>query len=524
MADIDGSKLGLIFERITPAPERTIGQLMTKSGNEYMKHGLSKSLFQMGRQCHKALWAHKFRPDLRDEVPAAPQAVSDAGTDVGTLARQLFPGGLLVPYEGLTIEQQLAMTTDAIAGGQHTIYEAAFEFDGVFVKVDILHRGREGCELYEVKSSSGVKDVYVEDIALQYFVVKGAGVELKRANLVHVDNSYVREGNIDVHQLFAIVDVTEDIKSRQTSIAEDLGALRSMLRGDEPVIDIGPHCDDPYSCLYKGHCWSHIPSPCVFDFGDIGKPDAFALYRNGIVRMEDTPAEVLGWRQKLQLEGVLGKEIVIDTAAVRKFVAGLWYPLCFLDFETTCMTPVPLFEGTRPYQKVPFQYSLHIVDRPGAERQHHEFLAEHGKDPRRGFLDSLLATLPAKGCIVAWNRGFEIGCLRELGEYFLCCEQIEALIENFRDLMLPFRQKAIYHRDFEGSYSLKSVLPALVPELSYVGMPVSEGTEASSAWLALWSEADEDKVKEVRENLRRYCEMDTNAMVRILRAMEELSQ
>lgn len=494
------------------------------SGNESMKHGLSKSLFQMGRQCHKALWLHKFRPDLRDEVPAAPQAVSDAGTDVGTLARQLFPGGLLVPYEGLAIEQQLAMTTDAIAGGQHTIYEAAFQFDGVFVKADILHRGREGWELYEVKSSSGVKDGYAEDIALQYFVVKGAGVELKKANLVHIDNSYVREGNIDVHRLFAIVDVTEDVRSRQTSVAEDLGALRSMLRGDEPVVDIGPQCGQPYSCPYKGHCWSHIPSPSVFDFGDHGKPDAFALYRNGIVRMEDTPAEVLGWRQKLQLEGVLGKEIVINKTEVRKFLAGLWYPLCFLDFETTCMTPVPLFQGTKPYQKVPFQYSLHIVDRPGAEPQHHEFLAEHGKDPRRGFLDSLLATLPAKGCIVAWCQSFEIGRLRELGEYFRCREQIEALIKNVRDLMRPFRQKAIYHRDFGGSYSLKFVLPALVRELTYVGMPVSDGMEASSAWLALWGQTDEDKVKQVREDLLRYCELDTNAMVRILCAMEELSQ
>lgn len=483
---------------------------------------LSKSLFQKGVQCHKALWLQKYRPELQDAVPPSLQAVFDAGNDVGALARQLFPGGLLVPYEGLTINEQLAMTTEAISAGQQTIYEAAFLFDGVFVKADILHRGPEGWELYEVKGSTGVKEVYLNDILVQYFVLTGAGVNLVRTNLVHINNSYVRKGAIDVHRLFTVVDVASETLGRQVFIAENLAAQKSMLQGPEPVVEIGRYCDDPYTCLFKGHCWSHIPSPSVFDFCDRGRPDAFALYKQGIVRMEDTPPEVLGWRQRMQLEGVLGKEIAVDKDAVRTFLSNLWYPLCFLDFETTFMTPVPLFDGTRPFQQVPFQYSLHIVESPGAEPTHHEFLAEAGKDSRRAFLDNLLAVLPSQGCVVAYNQKFEIGRLRELAEYFGCTAQVDSLIRNFRDLMAPFEQKAIYHRDFQGSYSLKFVLPALVPELSYENLPIGGGAQASAAWLSLWGQPEPGPREDVRQQLLRYCEMDTYGLIRIISVMNSL--
>ncbi len=478
---------------------------------------LSKSLYIKGLQCHKALWLHKNRPELKDDVSTAQQAVFDAGTDVGILAQHLFPGGVEVPYDGLSTAQQVTMTRRLIDEGVETIYEAAFNFDNIFCKVDILHKGVNGWGLYEVKNSTDKKDVYVNDIAVQYLIVTGSEIPVSSACLVHINNQYVRHGDIDVPQLFTILDVTEEIVAKQAELHENIAAMRSMLQGEMPAIDIGPHCSNPYECSFSGYCWSHIPSPSVFDFADLGKPDGFALYKQGIVKMEDVSRETLGWRQQMQLDGCLHQKNVVDVAAIREFLNSLWYPLAFLDFETTCLMAVPLFDGTRPFQPVPFQFSLHLQNTSGAPIQHREFLAPAVGDPQEPFLHALLDVLPENACILSWNKGFEGKILRMLAERFpMHSERLHHLIDNLVDLMAPFRSKQIYHWKFDGSYSIKVVLPALVPELSYETLSISDGGTAADAWLRLRASSDPEEQKQIRGNLLEYCHLDTLAMVRIL--------
>lgn len=181
---------------------------------------LSKSRFIKGLQCHKQLWLLTHRPELQDEVSVAQQAVFDAGTDVGILAQSLFPGGIEIPFDGMSLSAQLALTREAIGNGAQTIYEAAFSFDNLFVKADILHRGESGWELYEVKGSTRLKDVYLNDIAVQYHVLTGAGITIAKAALVHIDSDYVRQGAIDVRQLFGIMDVSELVLQLQHPAAQ----------------------------------------------------------------------------------------------------------------------------------------------------------------------------------------------------------------------------------------------------------------------------------------------------------------
>lgn len=484
---------------------------------------LSKSLYVKGLQCHKALWLQKYMPELKDEVSDSQQASFDSGTDVGILAQELFPGGVEVPYSGLTPSEQIARTKELIAGGTTTIYEATFSFDNIFVKVDILHKGKEGWELYEVKASTGLKDVYLNDIALQYYVLAGCQISLSKAALVHINNQYIRQGCIEVNKLFTILDVMCEVEALQDQVLANIADIRAMLQGDTPQIDIGPHCSAPYECSFGGHCWQHIPENSVFDFRDHGRPDSFALYRQGIIKMADVPVELLKWRQKLQLDGLLHQKNHVEVSAVREFLDSLWYPLCFMDFETTYMTPVPLFDGTHPYQQVPFQFSLHILEKPGAELQHHEFLAPSGANPQISFLQSLLAAVPKGACILAWNQVFEKSRLHELAETFPDYRQeVDALTENIRDLMSPFRSKYIYHWQFDGSYSIKAVLPALVPELSYKELAVNNGELAASTWLGLQQECDETRIAELRQQLLEYCHLDTLAMVKILEKMQEI--
>jgi hypothetical protein len=484
---------------------------------------LSKSLFIRGLQCHKSLWLHRRRPELKDKVSESQQAVFDAGTDVGILAQRLYPGGAEVPYEGLSPAEQVAMTKDLIQKGSTTIYEAAFSHDQIFCKADILHLGAGGWELYEVKNSTGPKEVYLNDIALQYRVICGSGLPIAKASLVHINNRYLRQGEIDVTGLFTILDITEEAITRQPEVAGKIGAMRDALAGDMPVIDIGPHCSDPYGCDFTGHCWAHIPENSVFDFSGPGKPNPYTLYREGILRMEDVPVESLKWRQKMQLEGLLTGKNQIKVTEVRDFLDSLWYPLCFLDFETLFMAPVPLYDGQRPYQQLTFQFSLHLINHPGAELCHSEYLADGTKNPQPGFLDALLAVIPEGACVLAWNQVFEVGRLRELAAALAYrSSEVHALMDNVRDLMVPFRKRDLYHWKFNGSYSIKAVLPALVPELCHKDLAISNGEMASNGWLQMVRSADPEEKDRLRRELLEYCHLDTLAMVRIWERMHQI--
>lgn len=484
---------------------------------------LSKSLFMKGLQCHKYLYLQKYHPELLDEVTEGQEAVYQSGSDVGRLAQDLFPGGITVPYEGLSPAEQIDLTRREMEKGTKSIYEAALSHEGVFVKVDILHKGDKGWELYEVKSSTEEKPEHINDIAVQYHVLKGAGVNLSRASLVHINTEYVRNGDIEVEKLFVIKDLTDRVIEIQPEIAKKLSAMRAMLECPMPDIDIGPHCNEPYDCAFIGHCWSHIPEQSVFSLRDRGRPDAMELYRQGIIHIKDIPHDILGWRQKLQVNGLLYQKNHINQQAVEEFLNTLRYPLCFMDFETTYMVPIPLFDGTSPYQQVPFQYSMDIIDQPGDELQHYEFLSDGKDDPRPPFLQSLLSAIPENACILTWNNTFETTRLRELAEAYPSeRNRIEALIDGIVDLMVPFRQKDIYHWQFNGSYSIKDVLPALVPELSYDNLDISDGAMASDAWVQMIQTTDPEEAEEIKKQLLAYCSLDTLAMVRILEKMREM--
>jgi hypothetical protein len=485
---------------------------------------LSKSLYMTGLQCHKALWLYTYQPGLRDEMSPEQEAMFDFGAEVGLYAQGLFPGGILVPYADLSHSQQLAMTQHAIANGASTIYEGAFSYNDVFVKADVLHLGPDGWELYEVKSSASLKEHYPDDIAVQYYVISETGLPLAKACLVHLNTNYVRQGTIDVRQLFTIVDLTDKVREMQFDVAEKLAAMRTALQGRMPEIDISPNCDDPNACGFHGHCWAHIPENSVFDFRGAGRPNSFELYRKGTVRMEDVPAGALGWRQKLQLDGLRYRKNHIDKNGVKAFLDSLWFPLCFLDFETTYMVSIPLFYGMKPYEQLPFQFSLHVIEKEGAEPVHYAYLAKDIKNPCEEFLSNLLAVIPPSACILTWNKTFEVERLKELAAKFPeNTAEINTIVEHIRDLMVPFRDKSIYHWKFNGSYSIKNVLPALVDGHSYENLPINSGDMASAAWVKMIQEPDLNEQQRLYSELLDYCHLDTWAMVLIWKEMKAMS-
>jgi hypothetical protein len=483
---------------------------------------LSKSLYTRGLQCHKSLYLHKYRPDLRGEPTPEIEALWKSGHEVGDFAHMLFPGGVNVPFDGLTKDEQLSKTREEIDRGTKAIYEATFSFDDVFVKADIIVRNRGSWDLYEVKSSTSVKEHHWDDVAVQYYVLSGCGLPINKAYLVHINNGYVRDGDIVPEELFVLQDITGIVKEKQASIPDTLAEMRAMLRGEMPEIDIGPHCSDPYDCDFMGFCWQHVPEVSVFSLRGRGI-DPWELYRQGVIKLEDVPLDSLNLMQRMQAEYYLDKKSHADPAKIREFLKKVRYPVCFLDFETFS-SAIPLFDGTRPYQQVPFQYSLHCIDAEGEEARHFEYLAQPGVDPREEIAEKLLGEIPEGTCVIAYSMGFEKRVLKELGESLpKLRKRMKAITEEMIDLMEPFKRRDIYHWRMNGSYSLKSVLPVLVPGMTYEGMEISDGEMASAAYFSMETIAVPAELSKLRKALLEYCRQDTLGLVRLLEKMRSMA-
>ncbi len=493
---------------------------------------LSKSRYLAGRQCEKRLWIETQRPELVPPWSAVTQAIFDQGHAVGELARELFPGGVEIDRAQLDWASALAATRKAMKRAllRVPLYEPAFEHQGAACRVDILvpaHSQDDAAwDLYEVKSGSSAKDVNVEDIAFQTFVLRGAGVALRRSYLVHLDSSCERQGELDVARLFTVVDVSATIGPMLPEVARCVAELQGIReQSEEPQVAIGPHCSSPYDCPLIAHCWSGIPEESVFTLTRVGARK-WDLFARGIVELAEIPADFkLNAKQRIQVAAAHGGEPHVDAAELRRFLSTLVYPLYYLDFETFAPA-VPPFSGTRPYQAIPFQYSLHIVDHPHTEPRVAAFLAEGDGDPRAAFLAALRADLGEMeegGTIIAFNAVFERSRLAEAAaRYPEHAGWADRVGQRFVDLLVPFSNFSYYHPAQLGSASLKRVLPVLGAR-GYDGLEIQSGDLASLEFLRsnLPSTPPDERAR-IRAALLEYCGRDTAGMVEIVAALEKI--
>ncbi len=487
--------------------------------NSYL---LSKSSFLKGIQCEKQLYLYKHHYDWRDEVNESQQVIFDSGTNVGKLAWDLFPGGIdIAPPNPFGYAKAAKLTSDKIGEGVKVFYEASFIFDEVLVAVDILIKSGKKWKIYEVKSSTSVSESYILDAAVQYYVLKNSGLDIADISIVYLNNPYVRQGELNLMELFSMESVLDLVLEQQVSIEEKIERFKKVLKSKTiPEINIGPQCNDPYPCAFLGHCWSGIPEYSVFNISGLKTDKKFELFNSGILKLEDVPEDfALSDKQKIQVNCHINKNVIIDKPAIKGFISSLEYPLYFMDFETF-MPAVPLYNISRPYQQIPFQYSLHYQKNKKSELKHFEFLADAKDDPRIPFIENLLRDTESEGDILVYNQTFEIGRLKEIARDFpKYAFDIENRLPRIKDLMLPFRNKYYYKPEMLGSYSIKKVLPALVPDLSYDTLPISEGGAAMNAFESLIYIKDKKIIEETRKNLLEYCKMDTLAMVKILKTI-----
>ena len=481
---------------------------------------ISKSKFLSGVQCEKKLFFDTHRRELKPPVSPEQQASFDVGHKVGFLAQAYFPGGMdATPEVAGQYKVPIANTMLWLNEGVQTIYEATFSANGVFAALDILHHHNGERWAIEVKSSTGVKDYHITDASLQYYAMSQAGFAPDRFFLMHINNTYVKNGEIDPKEFFVLEELTERVLSNQPWVEKRVNELRDMLEGNEPKVEIGPHCGSPFSCDYKGHCWSHIPDNSVFDLYN-SRGREWNYYNNGIVDLRDIPdLDALGHRQRLQVEGSLHGQRYIDEEQLQDFSQNFQFPLYFFDFETI-FTGLPVLDGTRPYQQVPFQYSLHILSEDGT-MEHREFLASAvdfnsstALDPRQQLIQQLRNDIGPTGSIVAYNASFEKSVLNGLGEAFPTdAEFLSGLNQRFVDLLVPFQGGWYYLPEMGASASIKSVLPAIAPEFSYDDLVIGNGGDASAIFHSMITGDFDGDEAETRRHLLAYCERDTLGMV-----------
>lgn len=489
---------------------------------------LSKSRYCKCVQCEKILWLNKYKPE--SSQAETNETIFKTGKQVGELAKRLFGD-----YEDVSFNKNINVmiekTEDLLENKPNIITEASFNFDNNFCSVDILKNDVGGVEIYEVKSSTQIKDIYLDDAAYQYFVLSNLGLNVEKVAIVYINNEYIKSNELDLQELFNIEDITSSVKQKQDEIRVNIDFINNFMEtfneDNEPDKQIGMHCFNPYSCSFWQYCTRDLEKPNVFEISGMNKSKKFEKYFEGKITFEDLKNEDINPKYLEQIDFELNnRNPKIKKEAIEDILDSLIYPLYFIDYET-CQYAIPEYEGTKPYQQIPFQYSLHIIEKKDGPIEHKEYLAEVGDENIiRNFAKSMIKDLPENGSVIVYNKAFEATRNKEIGEMYPDLKhEMERINNNMVDLMIPFRTRDYYTKEMKGSYSIKYVLPALYPEdpeLDYSELSlIHKGDEASNAFLSLKDKSPEEQEK-IREGLLEYCKLDTYAMVKIWEKFNEV--
>lgn len=481
------------------------------------RHNLSKSKITLFEQCPKRLWLSVNRRDLI-EIDAATQARFDTGHEVGDLACDLVPGGIMVTMDD-GIPAALDHTQSLIAAGDKAIFEATFQHEGVLVRVDIMEPdGNGGWNVAEVKSTASRKDYQIADLATQVWVMEGAGVTVASASVRHIDTSFVYSRDGDYRGFLVDRNCDDEIRPIASGRQAVVSEASEVLLGGEPDIQPGAHCDEPFGCDFKEYCHRGVKQPewPISLLPRTGKRLAEDFGAKGLEELTDVrPGELSNPLHERIRSATQSGQCFHDPVKARELTKDWAFPRTYLDFETV-NPAIPRWIGTRPFQQVPFQFSAH-VETTTADIEHREFLSLDGTDPRREFAEALLAAVPISGAIITYNATFEKTRLRELSARFDdLSDGLNALAARVVDLE-PVARQSWYHRDQKGSWSIKAVLPTIPGLSGYEDLDIQDGMEAQRAYFeAIQMSQTTDGRIDIERGLKAYCEKDTWAMVELL--------
>ena len=480
---------------------------------------LTTAKYLNGIHCLKRLWYEEKHPEKAPPLSLSQQKLFDQRKAVKALAYSRFPEGVYIAAEDP--DAAIRQTETAINRGESCLFNAAFLLNGIFVRCDILQKDEKGWRIIEIRVSKKIKKEYLLNLALQKHTLDTSDIPVSATQLLLLNEACVYP---DLSNLFVFKDVTDKVNVLKRDVPRDLRTFKTILGRDvEPNVLIGKNlCNRPYRCPFKTSCWTFVPKNSVFTIPKIKDPEAAALAENGVFRLSDLPADFsLTPAQRIYVDSVLENKPAIDSTAIRRALARLRYPIHFLDFEAD-RPAIPRFDGFKVHEEFPFQYSCHVLQADGVVT-HHEYLHTDITDPRLPLLQSLLSHISTRGSIVVYNRSFERRILRGLAASFPeYASALRSMIKRLWDQLAVLR-KHYEHPRFYGSKSLKSVLPVLVPSLSYKNLDLQTGGDAPAVWNMMLRASTETEKQEWDQRLRAYCKLDTLALVEIHKVLQEKS-
>ena len=473
---------------------------------------LTKSLYMRGQQCPRLLW-FSSRNQL-PELSLYDQHKFAQGRDFEKYVKKLFPDG--IDLGNLEPGENIKETQNLINQGK-TIFEASMVYKNLFFKGDILECSSDGWNLYEIKASTEAKKEHIPDLAFQKFVSEKSGINIKKCCIKYINKEYIKQNSIDPIDLVLQEEVSEKVNQVKNVEENSEEYIRIIEQSNPAKILISKNCNKPYGCPFKKACWSNLPEYHVLQLTDWRK--YWELFEDGILDIKDIPKNVeLSPKDQLIKKAVDENEILITKDKISDFLKDLQYPFYYFDFETFD-TAIPIFNLTIPYQKIPFQYSLHVQDENN-KVNHIDFLASGEKDPRPSLLRKLKNEIGKTGDIIVYHKSFEIGILKDLARDFPEDKDwIENMIDRIVDLEEPFKKLYYYHPKQKGKTSLKVVLPAITGK-DYSYLEISDGTEASMQYFYSHIKADLKNIDEIRNNLLKYCCLDTEGMIWIIEELK----
>jgi hypothetical protein len=475
---------------------------------------LTKSKFLNGLQCPKLLW--RVNQKSLPEITLSDEHKFAQGHEFEKYVKLLYPDG--VELGDLDFNENIEATTKAVED-RKLIFEAGFQVGELFVRSDLLEPVDGGWNLYEIKSSSEVKDVHFPDLAFQKFVLEKAGLTIKKCFVIYINKEYQKNGEINPSELVAKEEVTEKVELIEDLEDNSQKYLEIIKRDTVPEHIISQKCNKPYPCPLKNECWGELPKYNVLQLTNWRV--YWKLFAEGVEDIKNIPdGTKLTPKDEVEKEAVEQNKPYISKEHIKHFLNTLKYPLYHFDFETID-TAVPIFDKSKPYQKIAFQYSLHIEQEDGST-EHREFLAEGSDDPRPALLEQLKNDLQGEGSIVVYNQSFEISVLNKLAEDFPeHKEWINAALGRIVDLATPFKAFHYYNPEQKGSYSIKKVLPAVTGK-SYSELEINNGGDASMLFFYSHIKPKLENKEEIRANLYKYCGLDTEGMVWIIQELKKM--
>jgi len=482
---------------------------------------LTKSDYIRYLQCTKLAWLNKNRPDLiSEEIKESLSDVMENGYKVEQYAYELFPDGVVAESPAKT--QKLMKKGGAVF--QPTIIAGE-----LLCRADIISydKENESWDIYEVKSSTQVKDVHEYDLSFQKTCFEKAGYKVGKLFLVHINNEYIKKGKINAKELFGIDDITQVVDELAQETKDGIMELSQILkRGEETKVRPLKQCNRPYPCVFKDYCLQGLPNKSIYSIiGKLSEKTMNKLLDDGIVDIENIPTELISPSFMNHFNAIKNNEVYIEKEGIKNELEKIEYPIYFLDYETYG-SAIPALDGYRPYQNIVFQYSLHIQRTADSKLEQFAFLADKLADPSREMAESLKKQIGETGTIIAWNMGFEQECNSGMAERETEFKEFFEDINNrMYDLMTVFKKGYYIHKEFYGSASLKKVLPVLVPSLSYGELNIHEGMTASNSWYEMFDSKTDGKRKQaIYDDLLKYCELDTLAMVKILEELRKITR